>query len=303
MYVSINPPSNNLKFPAYKSREIGFRANPQSKEGGKEKNILPALLLSALATGIGILAYIKCKKSDATFKNNYIKSLEEVQINLKNIFGKDFTTEDANSFIQKYKELNKISDNKEYYNKLFEQLKKDFQVENKSLYLNLWHEPLKVDGGVFNGYTDALTRKISTVNFENRIKTFSNLFHEFKHVKQNELMYKTDSIRLVNIKVAELEKSNNSSWQNILNNCGGDKNKAREIVQKEVEQVYKEIWGHLKPISKTSEEYKLGLKYLENEANRIPTGEHYYEQVLEKEAQFVEKAAEKLFKLIEMLGK
>ena len=148
------------------------------------------------------------------------------------------------------------------------------------------------------GYTEALTRKIATVNSEERIKTVMNMFHEFKHVKQNELMYKTDSLRLIRAKVAELEKSNNASWQNVLSNCGGDKNKARKLIQKEVERVYKENWGHLKPVSKISDEYKLGLKYLENEENRIPAGPDYYKQVLEKEAQFVEKSAEKLFKLI-----
>ena len=75
------------------------------------------------------------------------------------------------------------------------------------------------------------------------------------------------------------------------------------MVQEEIERVYKDIWGHLKPTPKTSADYPRGIKYLENEENRIPPGEHYYEQILEKEAQFVEKAAEKLFKILESMGK
>ena len=103
-----------------------------------------------------------------------------------------------------------------------------------------------------NGYTEALTRKIGATAFEERLTTFMNLFHEFRHVKQNELMYKADSARLVRAKIAELEKSNNASWQEILKNCGGDKNKAIKMVQEEIERVYKDIWGHLKPAPKTS---------------------------------------------------
>lgn len=297
MSLTIAPTNiyNNHYFVNQKSNVVSFKKNSEPETLNKNK--IPTLLLTTLALGVGLFALFKLRKSDKTFiKETSQKNLEEIQIQLKNIFGKDFAIDETKTFIQTHKELNKIADNKEYYQKLFEQLKKDFKVENKDLALELWEKPLPVEGGVMNGYTEALTRKIGTTAFEDRIKTFANLFHEFKHVKQNELMYKTDSARLIRAKVAELEKSNNASWQNVLNHCNGDKAKARKMVQEEVKSVYKENWGHLKPISKTSNEYSQGLKYIENEENRIPPGVDYYKQILEKEAQFVEKAAEKLFK-------
>ena len=298
---SINPTYINQ--PGLRKNSVTFSAVNPKNDYKKEKNKLPAILLTALSIALGVLGFIKLRKSDKVFKDAYIKKLEEVQLHLKNIFGKDFAIDEANSFLQKYQELHKIADNKEYYKKLFEQLKADFQVENKDLVLELWEKPMPVNGGEFAGYTEALTRKIGATCFEERIKTFKNLFHEFKHVKQNELMYRADPQRLIQAKVTELEKSNNASWQEILRTCSGDKAKARKIVQDEVENVYRKNWNHLKPVSKTSPEYSQALKYLENEENRIPPGEHYYEQILEKEAQFVEKAAEKLYEILINIAK
>lgn len=303
MSLSVNLVSNHSNSIAGQNNTVPFKALPVSKDAEQKNKKLPAILLTVAAIGIGVFAFFKLRKSDSVFKENLQKGFEEAQIQLKNIFEKDFGVEETKTFIQKYQELSKISDNKEYYQKLFEQLKKDFSVENKNLALELWEKPLPVKGGVMNGYTEALTRKIGATAFEERLTTFMNLFHEFRHVKQNELMYKADSARLIKAKIAELEKSNNASWQEILKNCGGDKNKARKMVQEEIERVYKDIWGHLKPAPKTSTDYTRGIKYLENEENRIPPGERYYEQILEKEAQFVEKAAEKLFKILGKIGK
>lgn len=298
--LDINPIRQQIFNSFYRNKNISFKKD-EINEPEQKKNNFPAMLLTAGAVGLGTLGYIKIKKSNNAFFKSSENTLKQAKERLKNIFEKDFTTKDAQRIIQKYQELNKISTNEEFYQKLFEQLKKDFEVENKNLALDLMEKPIPVQGGVYQGYTEALTRKIGITNFEDRINTIKNLFHEFRHVKQNELMYKTDPEQLVKIKVAELEKSNNASWQNILAESNGDKTKAREIVQNEVTQVYNKIWGHLRPISKSTKEYQLGIKYLENEGNRIPTGEDYYEQILEKEAQFVENNAEELFKLIKNL--
>ena len=150
---------------------------------------------------------------------------------------------------------------------------------------------------MFTGYTEALTREIGVTNQANRLDSIECIFHEFRHVKQNEIMYKTDRSRLVTQKVKELEKSNNQSYQEILHNAKGNKEKARKVIKNEVETIYTKNWGHLKPLSKDSSEYTKGLKYLKNEENRIPAGEHYYEQILEEEAQLVGKSAKKLFEL------
>ena len=157
---------------------------------------------------------------------------------------------------------------------------------------------MPVNNGVYKGYTEALTRHIGTTYKTSREDVTRNLFHEFKHVKQNELMYRTDPNKLIEIKVLELEKSNNASYKEILRKFKGNKYKARKYIRNNVQQIYNENWGHLTQIPKTSPEYSKGLKYLDNEANRIPAGEHYYEQILEKEAQFVENSAGKLFELI-----
>ncbi len=281
-----------------KANRISFSGETNSRSSQKDKNKLSAALLTILAIGIGVWGYFKLKKRDSVLNNVQAKQLSDSQNLLKNIFNKDFTIDETSLIVQRYQNLVKTADNKEFCNKLFEQLKKDFQVENKNLKFVQWETPLSFNDGKMYGYTEALTREIAAVIQEDKIKTIGTIFHEFKHVKQNELMYKTDSARLVEAKVKELEKSNNASWQEILRNSGGNKEKARKTVQKEVEKTYREIWGHLKPVSKTSPEYRQGLKYLENEENRIPAGANYYNQILEKEAKFAGENAEKLFKLI-----
>lgn len=298
MLLTINPTKIYSQQESIQKYAKTFSANTPPKTQEKEKNNLPAILLTVGAITLGVLACHKLKKINTVVDKLDSKNLEEFQIQLKNIFSKDFSKKDTFNIINRYKQLNEIKDNREFYNKLFEQLKKDFKVENKNLTLELWDKPLPVDGGEMRGYTEALTRKIGVTALEDRIKTSKYLFHEFKHVKQNELMYKTDPQKLINIKVKELEDSNNASWKEILKSTNGNIAKARKLVEEEVKNVYKEFWGHLEQVSKTSESYKQGLKYLENEGNRIPPGEHYYEQILEKEAQFVENAAEKLLNLI-----
>jgi hypothetical protein len=145
---------------------------------------------------------------------------------------------------------------------------------------------------------ESLTRHIGMDYTNSREKVVKTLFHEFRHVKQNELMYRADSSKLIGIKALELEKSNNDSYKQILRMFNGDKIKAKNYIKENIQKVYQENWGHLTPLPKTSEEYRRALKYLENEANRIPSGEHYYEQILEKEAQFVGEAAGRLFEII-----
>lgn len=294
MSLTVNPINyQNTKQPSMESKSNKTQDTMPVREP-EIKNKIGTSLLFLTAIGIGTAAYIKIHNNNAAYK----KKIRDTQALLKEIFFKDFSINDTKSFIQKHHELTKIKDNSEYYTKLFEQLKTDFQVENKNLALKILEKPIPVSEGVYQGYTEALTREIGTVFSDKRITTIKNLFHEFRHVKQNELMYKTDSARLIKSKVAELEKSNNASWKEILNNYGGDKVKARKFVQNEVEQVYKENWRHLNPIDKASKDYQLGIKYLENEENRIPPGEKYYEQILEKEAKAVEDAVEKLFELI-----
>ena len=188
MSLRVNLVSQHSNYISGQNNTVPFKALPVSKDAEQKNKKLPAILLTVAAIGIGVFAFFKLRKSDKVFKDSFQKGIDEAQIQLKNIFEKDFGVEETKSFVQKYQELSKISDNKEYYQKLFEQLKKDFSVENKNLELELWEKPLPVKGGVMNGYTEALTRKIGATAFEERLTTFMNLFHEFRHVKQNELM-------------------------------------------------------------------------------------------------------------------
>ncbi len=298
MAITINPVKINNISRINNRNTVSFRERNQEEPIEKDKSMLPAVLLTTASIGLGIWGYLKIKKRNVAFIDSNAAAFEEAKVYLKNIFNKDFTLDETKLYVQKYKELNNISDNKDFCQKLFEQLKKDFNIENKSLNLEISDSQIKeCEGGVFTGYAEALSRKIGILAQEDRTKMVGTIFHEMRHIKQNELMYKADKERLVVQKIKELEDSNNASWQEILQNFAGDKNKARNAVREEVERVYQEIWGHLKPTNKTSEEYKLGIKYLENEENRIKPGPDYYEQILEKEAQFIGNNAEKLFEL------
>ena len=283
-----------------------FQKNRQNEntitrnESDKNHNLLK---LFAVTTVIAftVLVITKLSRTSSGKQNKGIsKELMEVQEHLKTIFKHDFTNEETENFINRYKEIMKENDDKIWVNKMFDELKKDYNVENKQLTLEIMEkpEPTKNGAGELIGYTDALTRWIGTTICDGRVRTTKNLFHEFRHVKQNELMYRADKERLIKQKVKELEKSNNESWQEILRKQG-NKKQARQYVKTQIEETYTKIWGHLSPLDKNSEEYAMGIKYLENEENRIPAGPHYYEQLLEKEARLVENEAEKIFKILD----
>lgn len=224
--------------------------------------------------------------------------IAKFQKGLKSVFGHNYSLMQTVDFLSRYKKIMGIGDDRKWTESLFEELKKDFSVENKKLKLFIMDKPLPVkssDGvGVFDGYTDALSRYIKTT-FINRKKTMGNLVHELMHVKQNELMYRTDGKNLITIKVNELENSNNECWKSILASMDGNRMKAREEVRGIITDIYSTMWGHLKPVARNSSEYNRGVSYLFNEANRVLPGGNYYEQVLEKEARAVENEAVSLF--------
>ncbi len=149
---------------------------------------------------------------------------------------------------------------------------------------------------------------------------FVTMMHEFQHVKQSEYAYRTNVEELINAFNLRNGEKAITTLENILNEPEKLKNlakswneteeKTKQLIEEYIEEAkngsdlvvnvgnrntikenLNKIFGQFKPFDKNSENYKQGLKYLENEKNYIspevdPVG--YREQLLEKEAYGIE---------------
>ena len=155
------------------------------------------------------------------------------------------------------------------------------------------------------------------------------LLHEFQHTKQDEFAYRTSrddivkailnrktdqSVMINNIKNILSKKSKLEIQAKELNISVEDCKKRYEKLLKNLEQgkydfskinfdentqiALDDIFKNYKKFAENSEEYKLGLKYIENNNNYIQPGidrKGYEKQILESEAFGVEDKFDKIY--------
>ena len=285
-------------------------------------------IASALALFIGLVAK-KSVKSD-----NITKNLPDLKESFSQIYKKDFSEDEIKTMSEKYKEIFKIDDVDEFANKLFEQVKKDSGNENKKIdFIIKKCEPGTAQGGGFNGGTGKLDLDIECENniitMESKKIIFEALVHEFTHVRQYEKCYHTDSERLLKIltknrspeELIEYMEDALRRNSNELDEMGGEevvkemveglKNRDPEVLElfkrspefiEETKTSFERVMGPVKQYDVNSEDYKIGLKYLENWDNYIQPVEgkieQYRQQIVEKEAYDAQDIAAKILKLL-----
>ena len=266
-------------------------------------------------------------------------SIEKVAKNFSEIFRRDVSKDEAEKLVKKYEELLNIEDTEEFCKKAFEEVKKDYGYENIPITLKI-NKVKDVNGAGDAGWesergiininllTDRLSGKVFEKNRRGRKCELQKIIHEFQHVKQDEIAYRTSrdgtaeaihetrgnmqkvkeniqnllngkkykleqKANEMNISVDELRKRLECAIKNI-----DDKKYGNIPFDKDKRIVLDDLFEKLPILDKDSQEYKLGLKYIENIKNYIrPENDRkgYHSQILEKEAENSEKIFEEIY--------
>ncbi len=288
--------------PAYSSDTVEISMKKHKKTGLK-------LLLGALVICGTIFASIKLRKSAGAelIPKSEMKNLEQIRKNFSGIFEKELSEKESEDLAKNYKKICEITDDNEFVEKLFEQIKNDYGFKNSQIKL----EVQDFDSANAPGWNAAHSElgnviRISRIDkkYADRESIFGSLFHEFKHHKQFETAIAADKLAYED---AVAHKKLKEYAREQINNNGGDKavinwlkEQGRPILQPEFDRIEKEI-GQL---PKDSPLYKKGLEYIEARKNYIQESEiltntsEYSDNILEKEAFQVGKLAKEIFNLL-----
>ena len=167
------------------------RTIPQKKE---EMSTGKKLLLGIGGTGLAIYGALVTKRAVSR------PSLEALKKDFSEIFRREVKIDEIPEMLKKYKELMKIEDPKEYCEKMYKQVKKDYGYENLNLDLALLEETGgQLGGGWHSGQgTFMIFYKNVMKNFDGKFNKITKarfldiFFHEFQHVKQSEYCMRTN---------------------------------------------------------------------------------------------------------------
>ena len=266
-------------------------------------------------------------------------SIEKVAKDFSEIFRRDVSKDEAEKLVKKYEELLNIEDTEEFCKKAFVEVKKDYGYENIPISLKI-NKVKDVNGAGDAGWdsergiininllTDRLSGKVFEKNRRGRKCELQKIIHEFQHVKQDEIAYRTSRDGTAEA-IHETRGNMQKVKENIQNLLNGKKYKLEQMankMNKSVEELRKiledtikniddkkyknipfdkdkrialdDLFEKLPILDKDSQEYKLGLKYIENIKNYIRPGNDrkgYHSQILEKEAENSAKIFEEIY--------
>ena len=214
-------------------------------------------------------------------------SIEKVAKNFSEIFRKEVSADDAQKMVNRYKEIFEIKDEKTFRDTMFNQLKKDYGLENTDFGLTIE----KLEDGIGGGFNHLGAKngkvgeglrldsnncvQINEKYAKKRKVYFSKLVHELNHAKQFEIAYRTNSKEAMKINLSE----------RLINDTA---------VFDKVQKYIKEVMGDTKPDSliKGSKEYELGLKYIADMKHYVSSSQDfdtYLGQFIETESRNAEK--------------
>lgn len=266
-------------------------------------------------------------------------SLEKVAKNFSEIFRRNVPKEEAENIVNRYKNLLEIENTEEFIKKAFEQTKKDYGYEKNPIKLKI--NKIKDYAGSgdagWTGESGVLSinvlvdknGKVKNINKRGRKCMLQTIMHEFQHVKQDEIAYRTSRDEIV--KAILEKKSDQSDYINKIKDILSKKSKIEieakkhnitvEECKKRFEEILKEleagkysfdtikfdpktkigldnVFNGYSKFAKGSKEHNLGLKYIENTKNYIKPGtdrKGYEKQILEAEAFETEKKFEEIY--------
>ena len=235
------------------------------------------------------------------------------------IFGKKVSPEKAVEKMNAYQELSYIKDAKEFCQKAFEQIKNDFGY--KDINIGLAFDKPQISEANWNVTKGVITLCLNlSKKFNGQEKTdiIEYLLHEFRHVRQTEMAYRTSVDGLLDAisenyprrvvgdllrqsedaqkKMAESTGKSLEDFQQMLRELGLREKVDYKMFFDGKEQIFdkdnariqlEQVFGKLKPFRKESLKYKQGLNFIEGERTYIPDSinmEKYKNGILEKDA-------------------
>lgn len=264
--------------------------------------------------GIGAIIFtcIKLLKNRSILNRQNISSeIKEAQNLYNEIFNKNVSIDEIKEIANRYKKIidTPQKSEQEYCETLLHEICNNRNVPTpriRSFITNA--KDASVQGGYMSTSPDGSYLDIYAFNYKNSQNSakeyFCSLFHETRHVKQDEMIYRTDKEFFLQL----LEKKfiGSSMYKELLLKNGGDKTKTLEEIRQRLTAQVDRHWGHFEPYSKDSAEYKEGLKLIEGKKNYKPFFEceslkEYKNQIIEKEAYDDGAKAEKFFDLLKKL--
>lgn len=183
--------------PSFQSANYGLQAD--TFESGQKKGISKkakiAIAIGALATTTlaGVLIH----------KRINVPTIEKAQKSFKKIFMRDdITIQDTEAILAKYKEIEKIADDKEYAQEMFKVAKKLFGLDHTNITLEIKDlgKAIGCSDGIGNLTISSNAKRKGMVNF---------IHHELRHSKQKDVMAFVDMDRLCGalFKRSEVQKA------------------------------------------------------------------------------------------------
>ncbi len=123
---------------------------------------------------------------------NYAKIAQKT---FKDVFMRDdITKKEALEIIKRYKEIEKIQDKEKYVKALFEEVKRNYGLGKTDIKLTMLENNLQ---GKSVATSDVSNRTINMPLSLERKTIFETMHHEFRHAKQNDLMYSLSPIEVM----------------------------------------------------------------------------------------------------------
>ena len=280
----------------------------------KTSNTPLKLLVGGLAIGALIFGGIKLHKP-AQIKQTEkpLSDTEKLQNLCQTIFHREMTLDETKDFAKRYKTIleAKYDNDKMLCDRLIEEICKDRQTKKPRINLFLESQnqanPLCING-LMSTAPDGSYIDIYAFNYKNTpnpIKGyFEDLFHETHHVKQNEIIYRTDKDAFLEKLINRVVNNGNGKmYKNVLQTTNGDEAKAMNIIEERLRNQMNYYWGKFEPFAKDSPEYKEGQKLIKGSKEykffyNCKNQEEYEAQIIEKGAYTDGKNAAKIFDLL-----
>lgn len=335
---SLNTVQNNQK----PKINTSFKTSPTSTTGTlertptsdtfnnqtKKKTKKTLLILGSVAlAGVGL--FFAAKKGDAIHIEKTFAELkkepQKAQKTFQEVFlREDITEKEALEMVNRYENIWKIKDKKEYIEALFKEAKKNYRLNDTEIKLAF---DLPCEGAKnANGFCDHKKKIISIKTNRSKKEIMNTMHHEFRHALQNRVAMSSD----IRIKLQalvgkhaddfvkknpdfDITKQPKEEFERIVNEI--KENAQKELkekgfpetneMQKEYEFVKETLLGKDKPFEIPEKYYEWAEKCAEKSCleKHIKPDENfkkYYEQYIEQDARF---AGESIAKLFGMMAK
>lgn len=274
------------------------------------------------------LAHFTCTDTNIDYYNSIFGRSKPQNIGLartlmrclSSILNQKLSLEDSIKKLNTYQELAKINCTKTFCLKAFNQIKKDFGYKDLNIPLKFAHQHASNNASwnptqcVVTIYTNLAER----LDGNKKSNIIEYILHEFRHIRQTEMAYRTSPEKLLNAleedlprrlvgttleqpketlkKVAAGMNKTLEELQNMLKELGLQKKVDYKLFINGKEQVFDrakakenldKTFGKLKPFKENSIKYQYGLNYIKGEATYIPVSidrEAYKNGILEKDA-------------------